>query len=357
MDKNWSDMNKAMQALIAKKATFSEGIGKLLALRASLFEQVTQIVTTYPAEAFFQMPFAGAKGYHGKTLAYSIWHIFRIEDIVVHEMIVGDRQVLFSGDHLSAIGSPIITTGNELSGDEIAVFSQKLDIGALHRYARQVMESTDLILKALSYPDLKRRFGEDMIEKLRRTECISEADSAAWLIGYWCGRDVSGLIRMPLSRHWIMHIEAMRRIKNRLCQKARKGVDPVAYCGLSCDHCFLKAWCGGCRTAYNCCSNAACSPNRVCPNAACCRGKGLDGCYACAELIDCPKGFYASGKDANAVKAMALYIGRHGKTALLGAMDRLHERFDFQKIQQILGDDLADGLRILESAGPGEADR
>ena len=35
-----------------------------------------------------------------------------------------------------------------------------------------------------------------------------------------------------------MHIEAMRRIKNKLCSNARKGVDPAAYCGLSCNHCF-----------------------------------------------------------------------------------------------------------------------
>ena len=85
MDKHWSEMNKEMQALIAKKATFKDGIGKLLELRKSLFEQITQIVTTFPEEAFWQMPFAGAEGYHSKTLAYSIWHIFRIEDIVAHE--------------------------------------------------------------------------------------------------------------------------------------------------------------------------------------------------------------------------------------------------------------------------------
>ena len=96
MDKHWSEMNKEMQVLIAKKATFRDGVGKLLELRKSLFEQITQIVSTYPEEAFSRMPFAGAEGYHSKTLAYSIWHIFRIEDIVAHEMIAEDQQVLFS---------------------------------------------------------------------------------------------------------------------------------------------------------------------------------------------------------------------------------------------------------------------
>ena len=350
MDREWSEMNRQMQSLISKKATFGEGIEKLLALRASLFEQIEQIATNYPAEAFARMPFAGAKGYHSKTLAYSIWHIFRIEDITAHEMIAQDEQVLFAGAFREAIRSPIITTGNELSGEEIAAFSAELDIRALYRYAREVMQSTDRMLKGLAFSELKRRFGGDMAEKLRRTGCVSDDESAAWLIDYWCGKDVLGLIRMPFSRHCIMHVEAMRRIKNRLCEQARKGVDPVAYCGLSCDHCFLKDWCGGCRTAYNVCSNATCCADRICPNAGCCREKGLDGCYQCEALADCRKGFYAAGKDANAVKALALYIRGHGKRELLDVMDRLHERYDFQKIQEILGDDLTEGYRILEDS-------
>ena len=54
-------MNREMQTLIAKKATFREGISKLLELRKSLFEQITQIVSTFPEEAFYQMPFAGTQ--------------------------------------------------------------------------------------------------------------------------------------------------------------------------------------------------------------------------------------------------------------------------------------------------------
>ena len=44
------------------------------------------------------MPFANAKGYHNKTIAYSIWHIARIEDIVAHTLIANDEQVFFSGN-------------------------------------------------------------------------------------------------------------------------------------------------------------------------------------------------------------------------------------------------------------------
>ena len=76
------------------------------------------------------------------------------------------------------------------------------------------------ILLGLTYSDLKRKFGKEMASKLESTGCISEDEKAFWLIDYWCGKDVRGLIRMPFSRHWIMHIEAMCRIVDKLNRKA-----------------------------------------------------------------------------------------------------------------------------------------
>ena len=216
MDKGWSEKNKEIQKLLTKEVSFDEAIKKLVDFRAELFEEITQLVNTYPEKAFAEMPFARAKGYHSKSLAYSIWHIFRIEDIVAHEMIAGDSQVLFDGDFLKRIGSPIITTGNELQGDGIYEFSKQLNVKELYLYAKAVKESTDKILKNLTYKELKKRYGDDVKEKLIRSKCVDEDENAFWLIDYWCGKDVKGLIQMPFSRHWIMHIEAMRRIRNKL---------------------------------------------------------------------------------------------------------------------------------------------
>ena len=76
MDKEWSEKNKRVQTLLGKAATYKEGINLLIEFRKEMFEQITQIVNGYPAGAFYQMPFANANGYHSKTLAYSIWHVF-----------------------------------------------------------------------------------------------------------------------------------------------------------------------------------------------------------------------------------------------------------------------------------------
>lgn len=222
MNKEWSKQNKEIQVLLGKELTYKEGIQKLIAFREALFEQVSNIVSNYPKEAFYQMPFKGANGYHSKTLAYSIWHIFRIEDIVAHELIQKDKQILFTDSYEQSIHAPIITTGNELDSEKIVDFSKKVDVEALLIYAKAVIESSNTFLLELSYDDIKQKFTVEDKYKLVNSKCVSPDENAVWLIDYWCSKDVRGLLKMPFCRHWIMHIEAMLRIKNKLCKLSGK---------------------------------------------------------------------------------------------------------------------------------------
>jgi len=216
MNKEWSEMNKAAQLLLRKKDSFSGGIDTVLGLRRILMQVVMAFREELSGEDFDAMPFMNADGYYSKTIAYSLWHIFRIEDIVAHTLINGDEQVFFSGNYKERTCSPIITTGNELVKEQIADFSRQLDIGGLYGYISEVRESTDALLRGLSFEMIKQRIPEERRESLLRLDVVSRDESAAWLIDYWCGKDIRGLIQMPFSRHWIMHIEAALRIKNRL---------------------------------------------------------------------------------------------------------------------------------------------
>ena len=148
--------NKEMQTLISKEATFDAGVDKLISLRNILFEQITRIYNELSVDDFSKMPFKNADGYHSKTIAYSIWHIFRIEDIVAHELIEENNQILFTDDYIKRINAPIITTGNELNGDEISEFSSTLNLKELYNYAKEVMELTNNIIRKLEYKDLKK---------------------------------------------------------------------------------------------------------------------------------------------------------------------------------------------------------
>ena len=349
MDKEWSEKNKKMQTLIAKESTFAEGIKLLLELRAQIFEQITAIVNTFPPVAFYQLPFGGGEGNHCTTLAWSLWHTFRIEDIVVHTLILQDKQILLQGGRLTKTKSPIITTGNELDGAQTVEFSKQLNIKAVYEYCKAVMDSTNEFLGRLQFADLKKKFSDADKQRLIESKSVSPNESSAWLIDFWCGKNIKGLIQMPLSRHWIMHVEAMRRIKNKLCQEAKKGVNLIAYCGLYCKQCFLTQWCGSCRTIYNTCSYATCSPGGVCPNATCCKEKGLEGCYECDELYNCHKGFYALDEETNAVRVLGLFIQKYGKKEFIKVMDFMHQQKKFQKVQDVLGCDIDEGLKRLEA--------
>ena len=205
-----------MQTQIKKKDTYKAGIDTLIHLRNQLMETLTSFNEKLSREDFDAIPFINADGYHSKTIAYSIWHIFRIEDIVAHTLISENEQVFFSGNYQERINSPIITTGNELVKEQIADFSEQLNLKELYTYIFEVKDSTEKIINQLSYDELKKKILDERKEYLKSLNVVSDDKNAIWLIDYWCGKDIRGLIQMPFSRHWIMHIEASLRIKNKM---------------------------------------------------------------------------------------------------------------------------------------------
>ena len=216
MNKEWSELNKTMQVQFKKAETYENGINTLFELRNKLIQTLLSFKAELSREDYNAMPFINIDGYHSKSIAYSIWHIFRIEDIVAHTLINNDEQIFFSDKYNKRINSPIITTGNELIKHQISDFSSKLDIDELYSYILDVKESTENIIKAVSFDMLKTKITEERKQYLQSLKVVSDDDKAIWLIDYWCGKDIRGLIQMPFSRHWIMHIEACLRIKAKL---------------------------------------------------------------------------------------------------------------------------------------------
>ena len=123
-------------------------------------------------------------------------------------MINEDEQVFYTGNYQERINSPIITTGNELVKQQIADFSIQLNLKELYSYIFEVKVSTEKIIKSLSYVELKKKVSEERKEYLKSLNVVSNNENAIWLIDYWCNKDIRGLIQMPFSRHWIMHIRS-----------------------------------------------------------------------------------------------------------------------------------------------------
>ena len=143
-------------------------------------------------------------------------------------------------------------------------------------------------------------------------------------------------------------MERGKKWKAEVVAAAKKDIDMTAICGLSCNHCFLGEWCGGCRSFFSCCSYGTLHEKCVCPNVSCCSEKGIDGCYECEKITECKKGFYSNEKDGNAAKAQALFINKYGKEEFFKVHDNLHKKYSFEKTQEVLGCDIEEALRIME---------
>ena len=224
MNKEWSELNKKMQTKIKKKDTYTQGLETLSELRDRMMETIMRFRDDLSREEFDAMPFINAEGYHSKNIAYSLWHIFRIEDIVAHTLINGDEQVFFSGNYKDKTNSPIITTGNELVKEEISDFSRQLDIDGLYAYIKEVKESTEKMLSTMPFDMMKHRISDERREILMKMNVVGHDENAIWLIDYWCSKDIRGLIQMPFSRHWIMHTEACLRIESKVNKQPAKRI-------------------------------------------------------------------------------------------------------------------------------------
>lgn len=81
-----------------KKATFYDGINEFLKLREMLMQEMLSWKKLLSSDDYCAIPFINTDGYHSKTVAYSIWHIIRIEDIVVNSLIRRKKEVLYENN-------------------------------------------------------------------------------------------------------------------------------------------------------------------------------------------------------------------------------------------------------------------
>lgn len=214
MNKEWSELNKDVKILLNKKSSFKDGINKLIELRTLLINEWENAMKNISIEDYSKQPFKNTNGYESKTIAYSIYHVFRIEDIVLNTLIKNKDQIFFKDNYQNKMNSLIITTGNELIKEGISDFSKKLKMEELWKYAKNVFEESNEWLSSISYDDLKIVYSELDKERIKNTKTVAESEK--WLIDYWCGKDIKGLLEMPFSRHWIMHLEASLRIRNKI---------------------------------------------------------------------------------------------------------------------------------------------
>jgi hypothetical protein len=184
MNLSWSELNKNMQTELKKKETFSQGINSLIFLRNEIFTVVENLFSDLSQNDFSLLPFPKSKGNDNATIAWSIFHLFRIEDIVCNSLIKNQQQIFFQNEYDKRLNSKIITTGNEFTNEQMIKFSKELNIKELFTYAKEVKLNSDKMILELNYESLKTKIPEERKIQLQKLNVVSSDENSFWLIDY-----------------------------------------------------------------------------------------------------------------------------------------------------------------------------
>lgn len=220
---DWNPKQAKLKSIIKKEESFNEAVNLCLDLHSmvhlrevsgrkeiSFIEEVLENVSdeTFKKSASLDK---------GRTMAYNIWHITRIEDICANILIAGDdRQVIEEGNWQKKINSRIKDTGNALTAEEIKEFSQMVNREELMNYRTDVGIKTREIIKKLSPKDMKRKMKPESLQRILDEDSVSKKTDAVWLIEFWGKKTVLGLLLMPITRHQTVHLNDCLKIKKRI---------------------------------------------------------------------------------------------------------------------------------------------
>lgn len=151
----------------------------------------------------------------GRTIVYGIWHSTRIEDITMNLLVCGHKQVFESGNWHPLIQSPIRHTGNSLSTEGIAGFSQVVNIEELKKYRISVGQKTREIIKSLEQGNFNQKVIKDNLGRILSEGAVDNVASANWLIDFWGNKNIAGIILMPALRHNLVHINESLEAKRK----------------------------------------------------------------------------------------------------------------------------------------------
>ncbi|QAA33359.1 DinB family protein [Clostridium manihotivorum] len=159
--------------------------------------------------------FRTATNEKGRTIAYGLWHCSRIEDITMNILVAESSQVINQDNFLMRIRSSICDTGNQLSPEEILIFSSYIDMEELRNYRIAVGRRSNAIISSLTASDLKRKFNKASIDRILDEKAVADVPSANWLIDFWARKNVAGILLMPATRHHMVHLSESMNAKSR----------------------------------------------------------------------------------------------------------------------------------------------
>jgi hypothetical protein len=138
------------------------------------------------------------------SLAWLLWHMARTEDMGVNMIVAGRTTVLDDGGWLARLGLERHDMGAGMSDEEVADFTQRVNIEALRAYRAAVGRRTKEVVSAMRPEELDEIIDADHVERAYADGVIGE--QAAWIRGFIGGKTKAYLLGHVGNGHNFMHL-------------------------------------------------------------------------------------------------------------------------------------------------------
>ncbi|MEH6944721.1 DinB family protein [Bacillus sp. JJ722] len=226
--KTWNENHKILTEIILKSEEHSQAIQLFLSqhslLHSSSISQTDQItledgmLRNMDETNFRQYPVLNPDTKN--SIAWHLWHIARIEDMTMNILIADEQQVLFSDNWFMKMNIEFSHSGNDMSEEDIALLSSRIDIKSLLAYRAKVGKRTKQVVSSLQPGQFKEKVVQKRIKRLYEENAVSH--NSKWLADYWSKKTIAGLILMPATRHNFLHLNKCLRIKDKIKKQTKK---------------------------------------------------------------------------------------------------------------------------------------
>lgn len=151
------------------------------------------------------------------SIVWHIWHLTRVEDVVVNTMLRAAPEVLDRGGDgagwLGRLGVDVRLVGTGDTDEEVRAFSERVDVPALLAYRDAVGRETRAWVQDLDFASLDAV--PDLPARLAASPPIV-GERAGWLIRFYTGKSGAFLLTFPINNHGFMHWAEARVTRARL---------------------------------------------------------------------------------------------------------------------------------------------
>ncbi|HZU87393.1 MAG TPA: DinB family protein [Anaerolineaceae bacterium] len=222
MDPNrklWNDQQQALRQALSRPAEHARAIELFLAQHAMLHaaDVSGSNLYSFDNELWHGLSDEAARRIppgEEHSIAWMIWHLARIEDVTMNLLLAGQAQLYLQDAWMERLKISFRDTGNSLDPVEIAGLSAAIDIPALRAYRIAVGRRTREVVQHLQPQEVKKKVLPARLERVQAEGAVTAA--AQWLLDYWGGLTISGLLLMPPTRHNLVHLNEAIRIKRRV---------------------------------------------------------------------------------------------------------------------------------------------